>query len=301
MQQGQAPVDVSTIVVSYNTRELTKDCLASIFDKAAGVDFEVIVVDNASADGSAEMVRTRFPHVLLIESDKNLGFGAANNVAIHRARGKYIFLLNPDTVLLNNAIRIFFEFMEDEKNRKVGAVGGHLVDERGRPRHSCGRFAAARDFNWDVAGIRRRYREVKKLLTRRPGQETRTRPEPRLLQPEAPGLRTRPPEPVDYVTGADLFLRRSVLDKIGVFDERFFLYAEEMDLQYRMSVAGYQRAVIAGPEIVHRLSRSVNRAAKLKLLESAKLEFLKKHFPLKYAACRLARSLASHPGNAAGS
>jgi hypothetical protein len=300
--------DVSTIVVSYNTRELTRKCLESIFEKTEGVDFEVVVVDNASTDGSAEMVRAGFPAVTLIESERNLGFGSANNVAIRRARGKYVFLLNPDTVLLNNAIRLFFEFMENRRNLKVGAVGAYLLDEQRRMQHSYGRFVSLRDFELDATGLWRRFTGAVKVRLRSTlGPQLSSwlaRDLKRLVQarslkrlPQTPAM-LAPTREVDYVTGADLFLRKSVLAEVGVFDERFFLYAEETDLQYRMRRAGYARIVIAGPEIIHLGSQSMGQREKQRLLDSAKLEFLKKHFLLKYAACRLARRLKLQSGNA---
>jgi len=291
-------MDVSTIIVSYNTRELTRTCLASVFEKTHGVDFEVIVVDNASEDGSAAMIRESFPKVMLIESSTNLGFAAANNVAFKRAKGKYFFLLNPDTVLLNNAIRMFYEFMEDGQNQQVAAVGGYLLDEQRRVHHSYGEFVSLREFGLDAAGIRFTLkRGARNVLMALLGQRLFTRLARVWRRPDAATSQTRLPEAqasatsprkVDYVTGADLFLRKSVLDEVGVFDERFFLYAEEMDLQYRTRKAGYASLVIPGPEIVHFETQSIGRTEKHGLLEPAKLEFLRKHSPLKYAACRLA-------------
>jgi GT2 family glycosyltransferase len=302
-----AIVDVSTIVVSYNTKDLTKSCLESVFEMTKGVDFEVIVVDNASADGSAEMVRASFPAVTLIESERNLGFGSANNVAIRRARGKYIFLLNPDTVLLNNAIRVFFEFMEDRRNLKVGAVGAYLLDEQRRMQHSYGRFVSLRDFGLDATGLRRRFSRAVKvrlramlgpLLTSRLARDLRRLDQAMSFKrlPETPSMLASTQQ-VDYITGADLFLRESALAEVGVFDERFFLYAEEMDLQYRLRRAGYVRTVIAGPEIIHLGSQSMGQREKQRLLDSAKLEFLKKHSLLKYAAYRLAHRLKLQSSN----
>lgn len=100
-------MDVSIIIVNYNTKELTRNCLRSIFDQTKDVDFEVIVSDNGSTDGSIEMIRAEFPQVILIENNANLGFGAANNRGLKIARGKYVFYLNSDTVLLNNAVKLF--------------------------------------------------------------------------------------------------------------------------------------------------------------------------------------------------
>ena len=295
---------VSTIVVSYNTRELTRECLTSVYDKTNGVDFEVIVVDNGSTDGSADMVTEFFPNAILIKSDRNLGFGPANNLAIRRASGKYVFLLNPDTALLNNAMRIFFDFMEDGGQQQVGAVGGYLLDGEGRAQHSYGEFVTVRDiYRFDTPRLVRR--KLRQGLRSVLGPGLASQLAARLPKRKAVGSATQrtdaatQPAPaikrVDYVTGADLFLRGSVLHEIGVFDERYFLYAEEMDLQYRMCRAGYTRLVIAGPRIVHHLSRSLYRAEKGRLQEAAKRTFLSKHFPVRYALCRLASGLTGQP------
>ena len=104
--------DVSIIIVNYNTKQLLADCLKSIYEQTNNIDFEVIVSDNGSVDGSIEMLKRDFSQVILIENNANLGFGAANNRGLEVAKGKYIFYLNSDTVLLNNAVKIFFDYLE---------------------------------------------------------------------------------------------------------------------------------------------------------------------------------------------
>lgn len=113
-------MNVSVIIVNYNTKELTKNCLASIFEKTKNIDFEVIVSDNGSTDGSIEMIKSDFPQVVLIENNVNLGFGKANNIAAKIAKGKYLLFLNSDTILLNNAVKEFFDRAVDEKNKILG-------------------------------------------------------------------------------------------------------------------------------------------------------------------------------------
>lgn len=121
------PCDVSVIIVNYNTRALLRGCLASLYDKTEGLDFEVIVSDNGSTDGSAEMVRREFPQVVLVENMANLGFGAANNRALDRAGGKYVFYLNSDTLLQNNAVKIFYDYWESHPEENLGALGCNLT------------------------------------------------------------------------------------------------------------------------------------------------------------------------------
>lgn len=133
---------ISIIIVNFNTCTLLKNCLDSIFLHTKDLDFEVIVCDNNSTDGSVQMVKSLFPSVILIENNKNLGFGAANNKGLNIAKGKYIFYLNSDTVLLNNACKIFYDFWEnyDDKNM-LGALGANLLNENKEIIHSYGIFA----------------------------------------------------------------------------------------------------------------------------------------------------------------
>lgn len=134
-------MDVSVIIVNFNTKELTRNCLKSVFEKTKGINFEVIVSDNGSTDGSIQMIKSEFPEVILIENNANLGFGAANNRALKIARGKYVFYLNSDTLLLNNAVKIFFDYWEtSEDKEKLGALGCWLQDENGNTIHSGGKF-----------------------------------------------------------------------------------------------------------------------------------------------------------------
>ena len=105
-------MDVSIILVNYNTKELTGDCIKSVYELTRDISYDIFVVDNASSDGSVQMIKEEFPAVKLIESPENLGFGRANNLAIKQSEAKYCFLLNTDTVLVNNAVKILFDFME---------------------------------------------------------------------------------------------------------------------------------------------------------------------------------------------
>ncbi|MCM1321062.1 MAG: glycosyltransferase family 2 protein [Bacteroides sp.] len=227
-------MDVSIIIVNYNTKELTRNCLASIFEKTAGVDFEVIVSDNGSSDGSIEMIRTEFPQVILIENNENLGFGTANNRGLKIAKGKYIFYLNSDTILLNNAVKIFFEYFEKNGEwERVGALGSWLLDEKENIIHSGGDFPTYKNTSHylfmrvlDSVGI--------KKIVKRMG-----------LYHENVNSR---PKKVDYITGADLFLKNNEMAK---FDERFFMYFEESDLQLYMAKKEFSRKIISEAQIVH--------------------------------------------------
>ena len=125
-------MQVSVIIVNYNTKELTKQAIRSVFDKTEGVEYEIIVVDNDSKDGSVEELKKTFQDkITVIESKENLGFGRANNLGIKQSKGKYVFLLNSDTELINNAIKIFYDYME--QNMQVGVCGGNLYNKNNEP------------------------------------------------------------------------------------------------------------------------------------------------------------------------
>ena len=132
-------MDVSIIIVNYNTLGLTSDCIESIVDKTSDLEYEIILVDNASTD-SSKAVFPQDPRVRYIYSDRNLGFGRANNLGIREATGRYLFFLNSDTILLNNAVKYFFDFCEKNPEHKIGALGAVLKDRNLRNIHSYGRL-----------------------------------------------------------------------------------------------------------------------------------------------------------------
>ena len=130
-------MNVSIIIVNYNTKKLLSDCLKSIYEQTKDLEFEVIVSDNGSTDGSIEMLKSDFPQVILIENNANLGFGTANNRGLSVAKGKYIFYLNSDTILKNNAVKYFFDFWENSPEpEKIGGLGANLLNSAGETIHS---------------------------------------------------------------------------------------------------------------------------------------------------------------------
>lgn len=228
-------VDVSIIIVSYNTRDLTLQCLNSIFEKTKNIEIEVIVVDNNSTDGSQQELKERFPQIRLIESTENLGFGRANNCGIKFAKGKYLFLLNSDSILLNNAVKIFFDFMEENHLIPIGAAGSVLLDENKEITHSSGPFPS----KWEeVRSAFVGYFYKKDHLKQRRKEYDQYKNLKTFLE-------------VDYVTGADLFISRVMMEKFDGFDPNFFMYFEESDLQLRMKGQGYKNVILKGPEIIH--------------------------------------------------
>ncbi|MDE7408706.1 MAG: glycosyltransferase family 2 protein [Muribaculaceae bacterium] len=224
--------DVSVIIVNYNTKGLLRDCITSIRKNTHYVDYEIIVVDNASSDGSIDMLKQDFPDVIAVDAGGNLGFGRANNIGMKTASGKYLFLLNSDTLLLNNAIKEFYDNAERllTEGYRIGAMGAILLDRNHDTCHSYGHFITP-------AG------ELKELMTkyfRFLKDHSNTNPS-----------RIKDNLDVDYITGADMFIPAEVFHQTGGFDPDFFMYCEEVDWQKRMEEAGLRRIVIAGPEIIH--------------------------------------------------
>lgn len=232
-------MDVSIILVSYNTKELTRDCIKSIYEKTEGISYDIRVVDNASTDGSVEMLREEFPEVKLIASEENLGFGRANNLAIKESDAKYCFLLNTDTVLLNNAVKILFDFMEKPENSQVGACGGQLFNSDMTYQWSVGEFNSLEKLYRKSIGInfhqiKYRFRDIFKS---RIMKEKRHSPSSK--------------QNVDYIIGADMMLRKSAIDEAGAFDERFFMYSEEAELCFRLKKHGYKIRFVPESHILH--------------------------------------------------
>lgn len=211
-------MDVSVIIVNYNTCALLDNCLESIKFHTQDIQYEVIVVDNASSDGSIEMVTQKHPWVKLIESKINLGFGKANNLGFEYSSGKNIFLLNSDTILVENSIKTLSR--ELDKDDSIGAVGGILIGPDHNQVHSYGKFPSI----------------LKKLLG---------------INFVISNVNSTKPLSVDYITGADLMIPRPVWRKTGGFDPNFFLYYEETDLQKRIASLGYNRVIIPYTNIIH--------------------------------------------------
>jgi GT2 family glycosyltransferase len=213
--------DVSILIVSFNTRAVLRECLESIERESAGLKVEVAILDNNSVDGSPEMVERDFPHVRLVRSHVNLGFGAANNAALEGSRGRYIVLLNSDAFLCPDSLRLAVQHMDD--NPQAGLAGGKLV---------------GRDFSWQPSA--RMFPGLLSDLSVMTGLAARY-PKSRIF-----GYFDRTwadqsvPSEVDWVPGAFSIIRSDVLDKIGFFDPAFFLYSEEVDLCRRIKAAGYQ-------------------------------------------------------------
>lgn len=252
---------VSVIIVSYNTREMTVACLNSVFDQSKSTSIEVIVVDNASSDGSAEAIERSFENINLIKSPENLGFAKANNLAARTARGKYILLLNPDTLILDNAIGRLLKFASD--NPKAGIWGGRTMFADGHlnPASSWG-FMSLMSLFFHSIGLSAMFRSSS------------------FFNPEAYGNWKRDSvRQVDIVAGCFLLITKDLWNRLDGLDEKFFMYAEEADLCYRASTMGAKALVTPDAIIIHYGGASeATRSGKMIKLLQGKSTFIKKHW-----------------------
>ena len=265
---------VSIIVVNWNTRELLGNCLRSIYADPYLQQNEIWVVDNASSDGSAHLVRAEFPQVRLIESPENLGFAAANNRAIRDISGDKVLLLNPDTEVEPGAIQALASFLE--ANPRAGAAGPMLNDSAGSVQVSVGDAPS-------LLGEFERLFHLESLFasTNRFEQES-----------------LRGDREVAVLQGACLMLRRTALDEIGLLDEDYFMYSEEVDLCRRLTRAGWTIHWVPKAKVIHHGGQSSRQAPieSFPHLYRGKVTYFRKHHgvmaALAYKAVLAAASLA---------
>jgi len=248
-------IDVSIIIINYKTYDLTLNCIKSIYNNTHDISIEIILIDNASGDGVIAEINRSCPAVTAIQCDQNVGFGQANNIGIKISNGKYILFLNSDTLLLNNAIKIFYDYMESDKksNGSIGVIGTCLINEENKTIISYDNFL-----------------NIKNLFI----DEFRFLWKP-FIQKKETVLKEKS---VDFIVGADLFIRKKILDEIGGFDPQFFMYYEEADLQYRVRKAGYDIKIIHGPKIMHFEGKSFTVPNQRRILsDESKFKFLRKY------------------------
>ncbi|WP_455590536.1 glycosyltransferase family 2 protein [Bacteroides sp.] len=227
---------VSIIIVNYNTCDLTLQCIESIYEKTHDIDFEIIVVDNASVDNSVFLIKEKYPQVTLIESEVNLGFGRANNLGVKKAIGQYLLFLNSDTLLVNNAIKILFDFISSDST--IGICGGNLYNAEMKPVQSYMRYFPSlfSELNELTSGF------LSKIIYGK--QETFNT----LSKPIS----------VAYITGADLMISQRLFNDFGGFSSDFFMYYEETELSYRIKKAGYLIKCTSDAKIVHLVGKSTS-------------------------------------------
>jgi GT2 family glycosyltransferase len=225
-------IDVSIVIVSFNTIDVTRECLAHVRKHAAAVRHEVLVVDNASDDGSADMVAAEFPEAHLIRSDENRGFAGGNNPAMKIARGRYILLLNSDAFLAGGALEKTIRYLDDHPN--IGVLGCKLTDPDGTMQASARMLPGPVNKILHITGLAARF----------PGSKFFGRVDYTWWDHSEP--RT-----VGWVVGAFFLIRRETMANIGVLDERYFLYFEEIDYCLTARRAGWEVVFYPHAEIVH--------------------------------------------------
>ena len=258
-------MDVSIIIVNFNTRQMTSECIDSIIEKTQGLEFEIILVDNASTDGSKEFFE-KDERITYIYSEKNGGFGYGNNLGMKVAKGKYFFLLNSDTLLINNAVKEFYDYAEKDDKKRV--YGSYLVNQEGLYTCSFNDFPAFTIYSYLK-------RKIKKKET----------------EPNIHNIKK-----VEVVCGADMFFNRYVYEHTGGFDENIFMYGEDCELQFRLYKDGYSSYLINSPRIIHIGKGSSKKKKKntifKPLLWKSHFYVLKKHMsPLTYIIARIYYSI----------
>ncbi|MGQ9466064.1 MAG: glycosyltransferase family 2 protein [Anaerolineae bacterium] len=252
-------VDLSVIIVNWNVQDLLRHCLHSIFANWPTSQMEIIVVDNASTDGSAEMVSAEFPDVQLIVNTENRGFPAANNQGLAVARGRYILLLNPDTEVLGDALATLIAFADAHPD--VGVVGPQLLNPDGTVQSSRRRFptlmTALFESTWLQPYAPRRLLEHYYVLDR---------PDDAV-------------QDVDWVTGAALMARREAVEQVGPLDEGFFMYSEELDWCRRFREAGWRVVYLPTARIVHYVGKSSEQVLPARHIhfQTSKVRYFRKH------------------------
>jgi len=242
-------MDLSVIIVNFNTENLLEDCLTSIFNQTKGINFEVLVIDNASSDGSVAMVKKKFPQAVLIANKKNLGFAKANNQGLRQAKGDYALLLNSDTVLKDNPFLKLIKFAQN--HLQAGVIGCRLLNkDKSHQPSAAPFFTLPRAILWLTTGDRFLYSSPSKT------------------------------QQVDWVMGAALMIKKEAIKKAGLLDEKFFMYMEEQEWCYRIKKEGWQIWFYPEAEIFHlvRGSSPEGRQKVILGIYQGLIFFYQKHF-----------------------
>ncbi|HLW30215.1 MAG TPA: glycosyltransferase [Brumimicrobium sp.] len=260
-------IRISVIIVNYNVEYFLEQCLNSVFDALSSIKSEVFVVDNNSIDGSVEMVKNQFPQAILIDNKKNVGFSKANNQAIRIAKGDYILLLNPDTVVEEDTFQKCIDFMDEHP--EGGGLGVRMIDGKGHflPESKRGLPTPSVAF-YKIFGFSRLFPKSKTFGKYHLGflDEYQT-------------------NEVEILSGAFMFMRKTTLDKVGLLDEAFFMYGEDIDLSYRIIKGGYKNYYFPKTQIIHYKGESTKKSSinYVFVFYRAMVIFAEKHFSQKNA------------------
>ncbi|MHC1705525.1 MAG: glycosyltransferase [Tenuifilaceae bacterium] len=260
-------MNLSVVIVNYNVKYFLEQCLISVFKSGKDIEMEVFVVDNASTDGSCQMVKQRFPEVKLIENSKNVGFSAANNQAIRIANGNFVLLLNPDTVVEEDTFIKCIQFMADHPN--AGSMTVKMIDGKGRYLPESKRALPTPMVSFfKIFGFTKLFPHSKIFARYYLGH-----------------LDQNKTNKIEILPGAYMFIRKEVLDNIGLLDESFFMYGEDIDLSYRILKAGFENYYFPETRIIHYKGESTKKGSinYVLLFYKAMLLFAQKHFTHKNA------------------
>ncbi len=248
---------VSIIIVSYNVCDYLTQCLDSLQNLVTTIPFDIWVIDNNSTDQSIVTLEKKYPHVKLIKHNKNAGFAAANNIGILQSTGEYVWLLNPDTIVSTNALDALVQFLDSQP--EYGACGSKLINPDGSLQPSAFPFPTVKNEAY-------RLLHLEKLFPSN------------FYQIQT--WDTSSPRDVDINQGASLLLRRTALDQIGLLDEQFFMYTEEVDLCYRLFQANWKNAWIPESVVTHFGGQSTrqNKTVMFLQLYQTKIQFFRKHY-----------------------
>ncbi|NEW07098.1 glycosyltransferase family 2 protein [Paenibacillus sp. SYP-B3998] len=260
-------MDLSIIIVNYNTRELTLKCIHSVLASTPSYSYEIILIDNASSDGTIQAVEEQFPQVTCIANKENVGFSKANNQGIKIAKGRYVLLLNSDTVVQTDTLDIMLRFMDAHPT--VGASGCKIVLPDGSLDKACKRgFPTPSASFYYAFGF-------SKLFPNNP----------RFNQYQLGYLDADQEYPIDSLVGAFMLVRREAIDQVGMLDEEFFMYGEDIDWCYRIKQAGWVNYYYPRTQIIHYKGAS-SRKKPYKIIyefHRAMILFHKKHFQRQYS------------------
>ncbi|CAG0942288.1 N-acetylglucosaminyl-diphospho-decaprenol L-rhamnosyltransferase [Anaerolineae bacterium] len=245
--------DLSVVIVCMNNKRYLEPCLQSLYDAGLAHRFDVVVTDNGSTDGTQAMLREKFPAVQVIQNDRNVGLSRASNQGIQATRGRYVLLLNDDTLVNRTSLEAMIEYLD--RHPKAGGVGGRLLNPDGSFQAAGNKFPSlVEEF----------------LIATRLGN---------LIWRNYPDRGYPAKETVvDWIGSACVLLRRAALDQVGLLDETYFIYGDEADLQYRLKRAGWQ--VVYSPNVttIHYGGRSMNRWRRRRMVYRGKMLFFKKNY-----------------------
>lgn len=252
---------VTVSIVSYNTKDLIKRCITSIFKKTKGITIEVIVVDNASSDGTPEEIERSFPQVNVIKNKKNAFFARANNQALKKAKGKYFLVLNADTYFTDNSIYTMVEYLK--KNKKVGAVEGLEIDQFGKEVPTGSKFSTPLIDFYELSLIGKR---LKKYFLKTDFRYS--------------GVSRKETFPVDVGCDAFLMVRTDLMKKIKGYDNKFDLFYTENDICLRIKKLGYEVTHLGSAKVIHHVSSSISKIGwrKMDIYYRDLYHYYKKHF-----------------------